>query len=390
MRKKFVLSLLTAILVVVGGLSAVTSASADSVGQCNNRPGNYVGNTSKWQSVLRHEGVLSQAERRIFRSAGYVSVDQSFGQWTKARVMTAAVTSPFGGSDYSCRNGKLLGAGQRHYSSGKKVFAVLPSKYSKSSMRLKRSKTFSKKVRIKVRVIGLADCGNPFSGYAWINIFVHVTVKKTTKPAPAPQPPAIVCASGYELNSLNQCVQQTNESSESCGNNQVWSSTGCITVQVNNNCGTVVINGVDVTVSGDNCSTTTTTPTSPTPTITVNNVTSLQEVYNDGETYPNLYADVYSPEGDTITCVMAVFDAANQSISNLGSIYGTRSYTFTSAGYNREGPWTYQAPDDGTGAVVGQYAEVGVTCIDNTDSSVEKSVSYSSEFEIQATLSNPS
>ena len=131
-----------------------------------------------------------------------------------------------------------------------------------------------------------------------------------------------------------------------------------------------------------------TTPPPP-PTMQVKNVTSPQEADNDGETYPNLFADAYTPNGDSITCTVGVADPNDHSQSGFGSISGTRSFTFTSHGYDRVGPYTYQAPNDGTGDVVGQYDQIEVTCHDNSDRSVQDAQGFSKPFQITAAPGNP-
>jgi hypothetical protein len=113
----------------------------------------------------------------------------------------------------------------------------------------------------------------------------------------------------------------------------------------------------------------------PPPTMEVKNVTSPEEVYSDGETYPNLYADAYTPNGHSITCVIGVVNPNDHSQSGYGSILAPRSYTFVSAGYNRVGPYTYKAPADTS--AIGKYDQIEVTCHDNTNSAVANASAFS-------------
>jgi hypothetical protein len=109
-------------------------------------------------------------------------------------------------------------------------------------------------------------------------------------------------------------------------------------------------------------------------------VTSPEEAKNNGETYPNLYADVNSPNGHSITCTMSVVNPNDHSQSGLGSILAPRSFTFTSSGYNRPGPWTYQAPEDDL--AVGQYDQLKVTCHDNSPNPAPNASAFSRPFKI--------
>jgi hypothetical protein len=125
----------------------------------------------------------------------------------------------------------------------------------------------------------------------------------------------------------------------------------------------------------------------PTPTMDVKNVTSPEEVNNDGEFYPNLYADAYTPNGDSITCVIGVTNPNDHSQSGFGSISGQRSFTFVSHGFDRVGPYTYQAPTDTT--AVGKYDQLEVTCHDNSNVNVKNALGFSQSFQVIATKPSP-
>jgi hypothetical protein len=125
----------------------------------------------------------------------------------------------------------------------------------------------------------------------------------------------------------------------------------------------------------------------PTPTMDVKNVTSPEEVNNDGEFYPNLFADAYTPNGDSITCVIGVTNPNDHSQSGFGSISGQRSFTFVSHGFDRVGPYTYQAPTDTT--AVGKYDQLEVTCHDNSNVNVKNASGFSQSFQVIATKPSP-
>jgi hypothetical protein len=189
---------------VVGGTILTTGvARADSIGQCNNRPGNYVSSASEWQHVLGNEGVTSQAQSQIFAPAGFVSGDQTIGQWMTQRVIIAKAAKPFSGHDYGCRDGNMFSAGHRGYARGKAIFFVLPSKYRKGDFSLHKTQKHNHAILIRGRAIGLPDCGNTFQAFVWILIYVekpahHKPAKKhhkKPKPVqPAPQPPTQNCS----------------------------------------------------------------------------------------------------------------------------------------------------------------------------------------------------
>jgi hypothetical protein len=153
------------------------------------------------------------------------------------------------------------------------------------------------------------------------------------------------------------------------------------------------------TVSGVTVSCNSTTPTPPvcttctpppcnscnvtpqTPTMQVKNVTTPEEVYSDGETYPNLYADVYAPVGDKVTVVFGVANADNPLQAGRGSIESGRSWTFISKGYDRVGPAIYKAPWDDT--AIGKNDQLEATVTDISNSSVKPVSAFSMAFPIQ-------
>jgi hypothetical protein len=257
MAKK-VMRILVLTIIVMGGAIFATSgvASADSIGQCNLHPGNTMTSVSDWQHTLSEEDVINQTKtKEIFKWAGLNPVDQSVGQWVKERVMLGKVVRPFSGKDYGCRDGKVFSAGHTSYAAGKEVLFVLSKKYAKSEVSIHRTTTFSKAVKLWVKITGLGNCANAYEGEGWVVIYVRAHnkpkshIKVTETPAVS-----VSCKAGEVVASNGSCVTQTNTSTQTCGNSQVKSSTECLTIQINNNCGEVAV-GSTITQGGENCQT---------------------------------------------------------------------------------------------------------------------------------------
>jgi hypothetical protein len=259
--RRFRLMLILPVALVVASFCSTGVASADSLGQCNNFAGNVLKSTSAWLTALGNEGVTSQSTSMFFKPAGYVSVDQTLHQWVAQRVMKGAANRPFSAMDYGCHDGQIFSAGPRSYPTGKTIFYVLPKKYDKSDVSTSRTKAFIKAIVVKVMVIGLPDCGNNVKAYAFVTIYVKKTIAKKVTPTPKPKPkahkpkpaPAIVCSAGFLLAANGNCVQQSITSTQTCGNGQVMSTTGCVSIDINNNCGNLSINGSPT--QGGNCNT---------------------------------------------------------------------------------------------------------------------------------------
>jgi hypothetical protein len=224
MRKSILTALIAA--VVMMGFT-VASASADSIGQCNQFPGNSAHSVSQWEHFLIQEGVLGQAKSQIFAKAGYREIDQTVKQWLSQRVMLGEAAAPFSGEDYGCRNGSMFSAGRHSYAKGKQVVYVLPGQDKKSTKHhpgnfaTHRTKSFSQETTIKVIVIGLSECGNTFF-VAEVEIVIYVA--KHHKKHPHPKPPApkvpvgFVCAAtGLTVASPTQCVVNVIEGPKTSG-----------------------------------------------------------------------------------------------------------------------------------------------------------------------------
>lgn len=264
-------SILTALIaaVVMLGLT-VASASADSHGQCNERFGNVAHSTSQWEHMLSSEGVLGEAESQIFASAGFNHFDQTVSQWLSQRVMIGSAVKAFRGPDKGCENGHLFDAHMRSYEKGKSMFWVLPKQYKKSrkgspgNFATHRTKTFSRRIVIRVKAIGMPECGNPIPVEIVVEIWVQVSHKKPVKkpvvpvtpppPAVTPPPPAapIVCVAPLVM-TASGCANQENHAEQHCleqGGNWNSGTALCTIIQVNGNCSNIiVINGSGNTVN---------------------------------------------------------------------------------------------------------------------------------------------
>jgi hypothetical protein len=183
MKRLLSLSTMFAIFAIFA-LSSVSSASADSLGQCNNYAGNTITTTSEWQHALSVEGVTSQAASQIFTWAGYNHLDQTSTQWESSRLMFGYTVKPFSGHDFGCRNGQMFSAGGTSYAAHKGVMYALPLKYTKAMVHPNKGGVFTKRIIIKVKVVGLQQCGNTYEGFAFIAVYEKVTPKKAPSKAP--------------------------------------------------------------------------------------------------------------------------------------------------------------------------------------------------------------
>ncbi len=129
---------------------------------------------------------------------------------------------------------------------------------------------------------------------------------------------------------------------------------------------------------------------SSTPTSMSAVMNSIQEVYNDGELYPNLSGMLNSPVGDTISCALSVVNETKDG-PGAGSIQDPTSYTFTSTGNNQVvGTWVYVAPNDNGGdASVGLNNYLKLVCTDLSNTKVTPATAYSLEFPVMATPPRP-
>lgn len=179
-RVKLTLILVT---LVVAILSMTSVASADSIGQCNLRPGNEMHSVSQWLSTLATEGVLGQAAQTNFAGAGYNSVDgKSPRQWANERVVLVRTTSSYTGMDYSCRGRHLKPWKVTTNPAGTPTFMTLPPQYNKHNSSTHRTKKFSRRIPVHGKVLGFAPCANTHNGEA--SYFLYVSPKPKHKPKP--------------------------------------------------------------------------------------------------------------------------------------------------------------------------------------------------------------
>jgi hypothetical protein len=312
-------------------------------------------------------------------------VNTTFGVATLARDATI--------QNEGCSGGALFGAGPKHLSAGTKVWidmTSLKAKFPNGFSLAPKGKGW-KRVVVAVQFRAQTTCTNP--GKATVLVFVWVKVKAVVPTAPTvpkTQSPQEFCVTNLK--------GSWNSDTNTCSIQQGNCSQAVIIIGNNNN---VTQGPITCTTPPAPCNCTPSVPpvvvppivipppvvVPPTPTMDVKNVTSPEEVNNDGEIYPNLYADAYTPNGDSITCVIGVTNPNDHTQSGLGSIVGQRSFTFTSHGYDRVGPYSYQAPTDST--TVGLNDQLEVTCHDNTNKSVKDASGFSRPFPIIATKPSP-
>jgi hypothetical protein len=186
--------ILICVTLMVTALFSASIANADSIGQCNLRPGNEMHSTSQWLQTLNAEGVLNQAGSEVFSGAGFNSVDgQSPQQWAEQRVVLVHSLNSYTGMDYSCNGGALKPWKVTTNPAGSPTFATLPYQYSKHNSSLYRTKKFSKRISVHGHVVGIAPCANTHQGEVSYFLYVMPTPRPkkpvvTPKPAPLPQP----------------------------------------------------------------------------------------------------------------------------------------------------------------------------------------------------------
>jgi len=165
-------------------------------------------------------GAVPQAAQ-INRSAGYSPRDGSFPQWLKERVVVTRLAAPATITNYGCSSNGVFPAGKKHLTKGWPVLVALPAKYSKSDVRMSRTRGY-KPVMVNAHLVGQASCTNPGSAIVKVVIYVKVKVVKfkPKKPVVTTAPPG------------------------SCNANNSPGANVCSTVTYVNVCGTqVVYNG---------------------------------------------------------------------------------------------------------------------------------------------------
>jgi hypothetical protein len=178
------LMLILMVTAVVTSLSLTSLASADSVGQCNMRPGNEMHSVGQWLGSLESEGVLGQAAQENF--VGFNSVDgKTPRQWASERAVLVKTTTSYTGMDYSCQNGHLVPWKVTTNPAGTSTFMKLPPQYNKHNSSRHRTKEFSRRLEVPFQpVLGFASCANTHGGKARYILYVR---PKPKHQMPAPQ-----------------------------------------------------------------------------------------------------------------------------------------------------------------------------------------------------------
>lgn len=312
MRKTMTAAVITA-LVVVGAILLPSSALAAG-GACGG--GNTLSQAIKgWQK----HGVLDDVARLTGQTPG---VDGSAKAIVKAGIVKVRVAKGGWVKNSTCTGGRFKGLGAKKYIPAGAIYFV-PEKDAPAKCKRKRTK-----------VGWQGNCGNKQNG----NLLVVRPCKK--KPPKKPKPPKptgkIVCSNtGQMVNSIDQCVVQTNTASQSCKAGEIWNGTQCTIVQVNNNCGNTSVGSGNNTASGDNCNVTNvcsnvnspggvvncnTTPPPPT-----NNKPTCQEYKSPQHVYPGMGYDVQFScsdiDGDPITLSVTAMRGKVTYVEKNGTLY---------------------------------------------------------------------
>ncbi len=309
----------TIVLVAILAIGAIFSASASAFGQCGGSVSTGSQLLHSWQVM----GVTSQASE-IARSAGFHSEDGSLSSWMKERVVKANLASAASPEDFGCHPGTVFSVHHRTLGKGTPVMVALPLKMSKGDVRTSPHKGFHPQA-FWANAVGKSTCSNPLKGKVRVILFVRNHKKHHPKSAIAKE-----CVAGKVIASSGNCNTQSNTSSETCGNGQVQSATGCITIQINNVCGEVAVGGS--TGGGEQCKfeiheerKEEKPPPPPPPSITITSMTTLNMI-PEGKTSGPFIVTVNSSEaGGSLTV-----DPGIGGVSNCESSTPKSSLTFSS------------------------------------------------------------
>ncbi len=313
-KRKTTTLLIVLVALVVAGTTFSSSAMAAG-GACGG--GSTFNQMYKgWQK----KGVL----KSVYRSAGIKpGVDAKRGAASKALLKKAftkkrVIRGTSRAKNTTCKGGRFVGLSSRARQSSGTYVWVLKDDVRKDGT---------------VKKWWAADCGNRRSGKIRVNTPKKKAPPKKAKPKP-PTKPQIYCANtGQMVNSISQCVVQTNTSNQECGNGQVMSSTGCVAIQINNNCGNTVVGGGEAT--GNNCNVTNicsnvnspggvvicATPPTPNGGPQITCVFPAHLYSTQGSRY-DIYCEGYDPDGDRVTITFTSTGAGHIS----GAIGNTTRY----------------------------------------------------------------
>jgi hypothetical protein len=317
-------------------------------------------------------------------------VHQTFNVFTLAKNATV--------KDNGCNPGVVVSVGPKTLKKGTDIFGDktrLNAKYGKGGW----SATFRpgwKLEMTRVRSRAMTTCSNPISNWVWVWIWLPPK-KHHHKPPPHVIAPSVSAQA-------QACVEEGGATGIISGSATNPNKKGYdVTVVIDSKTGTFFIpagGSTSFTFSGFAPGTYTGTAhlngTKKTATFSVTVeqcapppsmsavMNSIQEVYNDGEIYPNLSGMLNSPAGDTISCALSVVNDTKDG-PGAGSIQDPTSYKFTSTGNNQVvGTWVYVAPDDNGGNASVGWDYLKLVCKDLSNSKVRPATAYSLEFEVQA------
>ena len=376
MRK---LSLL--VIAVAFMLTAIAPSTASAQGACGG------GNTIN--ALVHGWQRLGVADDAIALTGNHVGVDGSAIGLAHSGFEWAIVVQSGWSANYTCIGGHFKFVGMAWHSKGDRV--LIPKKGA--------PKPGGKAKWVNAHFP--PNCGNK-RGRIKVRVPAHKKHKKAKKCKCAkPKPPS--CEAQGLVTVAGNCVTQQQSARMACeakGSGYNWDQNTNQCQQIQVVCGNVVIiSGDNNTVDqGGNCNTQpppcscppppcTNNCTPAPPTMEVKNVTTPQEVYDDGETYPNVCADVTAPNGDSITLVFSVVNPSDHTQSGIGTMVGQRTFTFTSQGFDHICGATYQAPN--TLDANGRQEQIEATAHDNSNTSVANASGFSQPFTIMNRPPNP-
>lgn len=234
--KKTTTLIALAALVVVGAILLPSSAMAAN-GACGG--GNTLSQVIKgWQ---KHR-VLDDVARSTGQTPG---LDGSSRSIVKGGIVKTIVVRGGWVTNYTCTGGKFKKVPSKKYIPAGSIYWV-PEKLAPAPCKKKRTKRGYE-----------ARCGNKQVGSLLVK---RPCKKKPSKPKPPKSGgPKVVCSNtGQVVNSVDQCVVQTNSAEQNCKAivGGTWNGTQCSIEQTNNNCSNQANDNSGTVNQGGNCNVT--------------------------------------------------------------------------------------------------------------------------------------
>jgi hypothetical protein len=193
MKRKLVALIVALIPSALIGLAHTNDALANGHGQCSGPNYTYAATPQQVLANWNAEGVTSQVALIEQQTNGFSPMDVTFPRWLNQQDLVAQLAQPAVTYNRGCRNGHVFGGlAPKHLGTGTVVHTVRPLKWAKSDIKGSRpSGPGWKRIVIRVRLIGPADCTNPETAWVYIVVWVKVKTpvkKPTPKPHPKPHP----------------------------------------------------------------------------------------------------------------------------------------------------------------------------------------------------------